>query len=109
MGWPRENEVGRIYRDKDGSYCIVWPKTRNGRGCMDALANAFEGSRPTLCGVTVHPDYLASGGLRRVSWSDLPAVWQQNFRGWLTVPPETIRGFWHTEEQPQHRTVTNAG
>lgn len=101
MSWPRKNEVCRLYQErKQKSFLIVFPDQTNGKGDYDAIANAYDGPNPSLCGVTVGPLYLLNC-CRRVQWSDLPENWQRAFRNIIEGTPETIRGFWKIGQQPK--------
>lgn len=111
MGWPRKNDVARLYREPDGSYLML--NTADGRGtngCWEAIANAHPGSNPSLCSCSVSDRYIYEWGLKRVEWSELPPEWQSAFRRWLDsaqelgspldLRPERIRGFWRIGNQP---------
>src|ERR1700688_4903305 len=99
MGWPRRNDVCRLYREKkDKSFLLVFNPT-NACGNHDAIGNAIAGADPCLASCSVSPDYLLTN-CRRVQWSDLPKDWQRSFRLWLTTPPKRLRGLWKVGVQP---------
>lgn len=106
MSWPRKNEVGRIYRDKNKkSYLIVFvdEESRWPDGCWDAIANVLHGDEPSLGTCGVNPNYVSMNRLKRVAWNELPSEWQRAFREWLVNLPRSIRGFWRHGEQPEKR------
>ena len=106
MGWPRTNEGLRIYRDKDKkSYFMVIvddsvvPHLTLGP-CYDAIANVLtEPLPPSLCGTQVSRRYISDNWLKRVSWEELPRVWQKAFREYMQrdgsrFNPRDYRGLW---------------
>lgn len=99
MGWPRNNETCRLYQErKDKSYVLVLVANgQNGSGEYDAVANSLAGPNPSLAGTGVAPRYLTNR-CRRVSWSDLPANWQNAFLFYMNQgeswDPKTNRGLW---------------
>lgn len=101
MSWPRKNEVGRIYRDRDDSYLVVFVDERiPGNGCWEAIANALIGPEPSLATTSIHPSYISERWLKRVSWDELPPEWQEAFTYFLVDDPVNIRGFWHYNYTP---------
>jgi hypothetical protein len=100
-GWPRKHEGARIYRERDGSYLMLFPESGDGgRYGYDAVANALVGPGTSLGSCTVARNYTYERGCKRVQWSELPAEWQQAFRRWIDVAPETIHGLWLKGQQP---------
>jgi hypothetical protein len=100
MSWPRKNDVGRIYRDKDRKtfFVVFVDDDRNGQ--FDALANALSYDSPSICTTGISRGYIASNFLKRVAWNDLSREWQNAFAYFLVDDPATIRGFWRIGEQP---------
>ncbi len=101
-GWPRKDEVMRLYRERDGSYMMVdVPIGRD--GTYAAIANALEGPEPSLATTGVSPSYLLQAGCKRVQWSELPREWKAAFLYWLSfdkIKPRDVRGFWLVGNQP---------
>lgn len=104
MGWPRKNEIMRIYRERDGGYIFLnVADGPNIWGRYDAIVNVHAGPRPSLCSGGVCMDYIRQNWLKRVQWSDLPEEWQSAFRPWLhadSLAPDQIRGFWKVRNEP---------
>jgi hypothetical protein len=99
--WPRKNEGVRIYRERCGAYFIIWPELRNGRGHYDAIVNVMTGSEPSLGNGSVSPEWLRDAGNTRVQWSEIPSDWQSALRYWLDHKPESYRGLWLIDNEPQ--------
>lgn len=103
MGWPRKNEVFRIYREKDKkSYMLVMvDKPILGRSGLEygAIANASAAPpAPSLVGTEVSRSYVLNG-LKRMAWDELPEDWQLAFREYMSqddepFEPANYRGLW---------------
>lgn len=97
MGWPRKNEVARIYRDKDKkSFFIIFLDERYrypNNGNYEALANVYDGPNPSLCNTGVSLSYICNNWLKRMQWDELPKNWRGAFRHYIG-DPRKIRGFW---------------
>jgi hypothetical protein len=97
MGWPRKNESCRLYFEKgDKSYMLVIVENgKNARGHYEVIANFQASPLPCLCSSSTSDEYLRNC-CRRVSWSDLPRIWQNAFLMLMDwdAKPEEIRGFW---------------
>jgi hypothetical protein len=89
----------RLYQErKDKSIVVVFTNLRNGSGNYDAIGNAMEGERPTLCGTGVSPEWLYSK-CRPVQWSELTPEWKAAITEYMTrggdpFDPEAEPGFW---------------
>lgn len=81
--WPRAKEVARLYRERDGSYMLVYMEPaylyQDGvtRSC---LTNIYSGPNPSLNLTGVHPNFFARTSVKRVAWSELPREWKRTFR-----------------------------
>jgi hypothetical protein len=103
MAFPKTNETARIYREKDGSFLLVFTD-QTGPGGMDAVGNVLEGSAPSLGSTTVSRGYLSDwrSGPKRCGWDAMPPEWQRAFLPWIEpLLPESIRGFWPVGMQPK--------
>ncbi len=99
MTWPCKNDTARLYRERNGSYLMVFPEPRETDGCYDAIANMMHGDQPCLGTSSVHPAYLQ--GCKRVEWAELPDIWKRAFNKWFDLDkqyPETIRGLWRIDK-----------
>jgi hypothetical protein len=113
MGWPRKNEVCRLYQEKkDKSYLLVNIIDGRSNGTYGAIGNALTGSSPSLASTGASPGYLLNK-CRRVEWSELPLEWQDAFWHWLESDcqhPSDIRGFWRIGNKPKKReSLATAG
>jgi hypothetical protein len=109
MGWPKKDKMRLYYDRTDKSYLMVLQGNnhRNPNGCQECVSELMEDNdpnNPKLCLGSVHPDHIR-GHCKRVSWGDLPKVWQDEFLSCYLhsdpeymVEPENVRGFWRTEE-----------
>ena len=102
MGWPRKDETARIYQDVGpykGQYFVIFlPEGRTTN--YDAIANVYEGDKPSPCYTTVSIDYLQFK--KRIQWDELPEAYQNAFRYYFDdeLPPKNVRGFWRIGKQP---------
>jgi hypothetical protein len=86
MGWPRNSDFKLYQEQADKSYLLVVVcNGQNGSGSYDAVGNAFEGSRPSLCSATAHPKFLLDR-CKRVAWDDMPLNWQNAFLRYMNHP-----------------------
>lgn len=113
-GWPRSNEGARIYRERNGAYCMVFPEERE-IGGYSAIGNVMTYPEPpSLAGCTVSRDYLLNSGCKRVQWSEIPEHWQKAFLWYLRDDgtdaepwrPENERGLWLMGSQPKAAETT---
>lgn len=106
MGWARKNEGFRLYFErKDKTYLLVdipSPQQQKlDRGsCMDGSHSAIgevmvnnDPDNPKLATTSVAPMHLYKK-CRRVSWSDMPEVWQKALAEWIVGDPKDFRGLW---------------
>jgi len=99
MGWPKKNEFYRLYYErKNKTYLLVevLNDSRNPDGSYQAYGELLinnDPDKPTLCETSVSPMHIYKK-CRRVSWKDVPGVWQKAFLDRMSFPPEMIRGFW---------------
>lgn len=106
MGFPRSNDDGmRLYRDRQNAYVLVFTEGRL-RGLMDAIANVYPGSRPSLCGTSVSNNWFARTWPKRVEWTDMPEEWQRALARYMhddehPFEPEKIRGLWKVGGMPR--------
>jgi hypothetical protein len=104
MGWPRKNDLMRIYRDKDKkTYFLLEVANGIGPSGYDAIANVYSGTEPSLGSCTISPNYISDNRLKRMQWSELPTKWQKAFQYWLNfddLTPQQVRGFWRMGQQP---------
>jgi hypothetical protein len=97
MGWPKRNERLRVYLERKAkSYLLYDPVDKFGIGEV-LIYNDPE--NPTLATTGISLSHIHTK-CRRVSWDDMPEVWRNAFRGWLTDSPEDYRGLWRMEERP---------
>lgn len=115
MSWSRKNDEMRLYLDEtEGAYLLVFP-SRDGDwiGNLDAVANVYPGSDPSLVYCSIDSSYLTGWDRKRVAWNDLPPEWQEAFRQYMAprwedepaFEPESIRGLWRMGEQPVQVTA----
>lgn len=111
MGWPRKHEEYRLYLDrKDKTYILVSTEMRSPDGCYSCVQELMKNNdpeHPKLTTGKVSDEYIRSH-CRRVSWNDLPAVWQREFMDkWFDQPPKedprNCRGLWRIGEEPYAR------
>lgn len=108
-GWPKKDEGFRAYyerpsKDGNGSYLLVdipTPEEREqwrncSRGDYDGIGEVLvdnDPESPNLASTGVSVFFLYKC-CRRVSWDELPEVWQNAFREWMNGNPEDYRGLW---------------
>jgi hypothetical protein len=99
VGWPRKNANEKLYFERKAkAYLMVFLDEETGRyEGVGELCVDNDPERPKLCSCGPSPMYLYRK-CRRVSWGDMPKVWQDAFRPWLNVEPEECRGFWRIGE-----------
>jgi hypothetical protein len=99
-GWPKKDEVMRLYKETDGSYIMLDVPAE--AGYYSAIGNVLHGPEPSLGSCEVSIDYTYRERCTRVQWSELPKEWQIAFRYWLDdTKPESVRGFWLVGQQPE--------
>jgi hypothetical protein len=106
-GFPRKNDELRLYKDKKqkGVYFMLLVCNGFGRGGYDAIANAYTGASPSLCGTSISPNFLARTWPKRIEWRELPEEWKAAFAAYLSeddepFQPEKYRGLWRVGNQP---------
>jgi len=108
MGWPKKNEEARLYFErKTKSYLMVFlhdndEDKRSMRGNYEAIGELLihnNPERPMLCSCSASPIHLYKK-CRRVEWSDMPKVWQQEMKDYINGDPEEVRGLWKVGNQP---------
>jgi len=103
-GWARKNEEMRLYKERDGSYLMLFVDNRNSV-FYDGIANNYPGSEPSLSHANIDSEYTTKKGCTRVQWSELPMKWKKAFRYYLTKKPVEIRGFWLVKNMPKMKKV----
>jgi len=97
MGWPKKNEGLRLYFERKGkSFLLVDPEARLSDGSYETIGETLienDPQKPKLSSGSASPGYLHTR-CRRASWGDMPRVWQEALKAWLTRPPEEYRGLW---------------
>lgn len=99
MGWPKKDADEKIYFERAAkTYLMVFfdKETRRYDGVGEVLTYN-DPERPVLGSCSPSPMHFYRK-CRRVSWNDMPKVWQDAFRPWLNVEPEECRGFWRMDE-----------
>ena len=103
MGWPKKNEEMRLYYERgDRTYLLVMVDKEHmaHNGCHEGVGEVMshpDPDNPQLATTSVSPIHIYRK-CHRVSWMEMPEVWQDAFRQWLTVDPGEIRGLWRMEE-----------
>lgn len=69
----------------------------NGYEAIGEIMQDNDPLKPCLGSTSVSWQHLHNK-CTRVSWAQLPDVWQKALSAWLDAKPEIIRGFWRTEE-----------
>jgi hypothetical protein len=106
MGWPKKDADEKLYFERKAkTYLMVFfdRETRRNEGIGEMLIDSDLES-PMLGDCAPSPIYLYKK-CRRVSWSDMPKVWQDAFRVCLNVEPEECRGFWRMKELKEMENV----
>lgn len=104
MGWPKKNEVARLYYERAAkTYLMVFQgeEYRNPKGEQEAVGELLihnDPENPKLCSCSVSPVYLYKK-CKRVSFSDMPYIWQKEMLKWIDVDNlKEIRGIWRMNE-----------
>jgi hypothetical protein len=108
MGFPKKNDEMRLYLErKDKTYLLVLQgeEFRTPDGCQEAIGELMmhpDPENPKLCSCSVSPMHLYKK-CKRVSWSEMPEVWQDAFRTHYldqepAIDPKDVRGLWRVEE-----------
>lgn len=91
MGWPKKDEGFRLYLERKAkSYLLVEIPTYDSVGEM-LIDNDPE--RPCLGSCNPDHSHLYKK-CKRVSWDEMPEVWQKALAQWITGEPEDYRGLW---------------
>ena len=110
MGWPKKNEGFRLYFErKNKTYLLVEiPTPEQEQKNRMYYAKGYEGigellvnndpERPMLCTCNPSRDYLYKN-CRRVSWDEMPEVWQNALAKWINGKPKDFRGLWRMERK----------
>lgn len=106
MGWPKKNEGLKLYFErKNKSYLIIDSElSENGsyEGISETLINNNP-KNPMLSSTGVSLSYLYHH-CRRVSWPEMPLVWQNAIGQWLKDPMQ-YRGLWRVGEKEEHQKI----
>ena len=104
MGWPKKNEEYRLYFERaKKSYLIVDPKDNFG---VAEVMTYNDPEKPMLCTTSREYRYLYVH-CRRVSWLQMPEVWQDALKQWLDDEPDQYRGLWRVGELEEYTTLKN--
>lgn len=101
MGWPKKNEGFRLYKEPKKCFLLLDPVYENGcyQGIADILIDPTP-DQPMLASTSVSYQYISNR--KRVSWIELPEVWQKALSEWLTSLPEAYRGLWRIGEREEY-------
>ena len=103
MGWPKKDAEERLYFERASKSYIMMFHNLSFNGnyeCVSEVMVNNDPEHPSLASGGVSPCYLRDN-CSRASWSELPKVWQDAFRSWISVEPEECRGFWRMTEQKE--------
>ena len=109
MGWPVKNEGFRLYFERKAkSYILLDPEEINFDGSFPAVSEMMvnnDPARPVLGTGSVSYNYLYRH-CKRVSWGQMPPVWQRTLTPWMMVgDPLQHRGLWRTGERDEYRKI----
>jgi len=81
----------------DGANSALSLGENNGYEAIGEILQDNDPQKPCLGSTSVSWQHINSK-CTRVSWAQIPQVWQQALLSWIDDKPETIRSFWRTEE-----------
>jgi len=98
MGWPKKNEIVRLYLErKNKTYLLVFVDERV-NGCYEGIGELLSypiPNKPQLCSTSVS-DWHIYRHYRRVAWNEMPQVWQDALLGHLSETPDKYPGLWRS-------------
>jgi len=103
--WPRKNEGFRIYRFQNKTYFLLAPDARNEEEAVVVAQTLNEDDEVVIDSCIIDRRWMERSSIKRIQWSELPDEWKRVFRPWLGGPPESHRGLWLLDYQPEAKAV----